>query len=88
MAGSDKRVWWVIKITGYGTFAYYGTKEDAEDKRRAKAEWEGGVGRIEQADPSNTMHRELVNQERTQRQDFRDKGYPGYEEDFPELVVA
>jgi 23S rRNA A2030 N6-methylase RlmJ len=84
---SSVRAWFIIRVTGYGAFAYYGTKEDAEDKRAAKAEWEGGVGRIEQADPTNTMHREMVAQEQKQRVEFRAKGYPGYEEDFPELVA-
>lgn len=41
---SDKRSWWAIKVTGYGTFAYYGTEIEAEDMRDHKTNWEGGHG--------------------------------------------
>lgn len=39
-----KRDWWLINITGYGPFEYYGTKEEAEQAKNDKAEWEGGRG--------------------------------------------
>lgn len=36
---------WKIDVTGYGTFDFDGTEQEAEEMRRHKAEWEGGVGR-------------------------------------------
>lgn len=38
------RVSWLIRIQGYGTFEFYGTEEEAEEMRRHKSQWEGGVG--------------------------------------------
>lgn len=37
---------WIITISGYGSFGFIGTKRQAEDRRDAKAEWEGGSGRV------------------------------------------
>lgn len=35
---------WKIRISGYGTFDFYGTEEEAEGMRINKAQWEGGNG--------------------------------------------
>ena len=83
---ADERCWWIVKVTGYGTFPGYGTKEEAEEKRAAKAEWEGGVGRMEKADRTNRTHREMIQVENEQRRAFRARGNTGYEEDLPELT--
>lgn len=47
----EKRAWWTIDVTGYGTFTIYATEKEADDKRRAKAAWEGGSGRVRAAEP-------------------------------------
>lgn len=46
-----KRLWWTITITGYGPFQFYGTVEEANWEKEAKAEWEGGYGRKRPATP-------------------------------------
>jgi hypothetical protein len=46
----DRRTWWTIDITGYGTFTVFATEAEADQKRRDKAEWEGGRGRKRAAD--------------------------------------
>jgi len=38
------RQWWHIEVSGYGAFPYFGTEDEAENMRRHKANWEGGVG--------------------------------------------
>lgn len=40
-----KKEKWLIYISGYGTFFFDGTRKEAEEMRRHKANWEGGVGR-------------------------------------------
>lgn len=50
-----KRSWWLIHITGYGPFEYYGTDLEADDALRAKAEWEGGSGRKRPATPDEAQ---------------------------------
>lgn len=42
---------WRIRIAGYGTFSFSGTRELAEARMRSKARWEGGVGTMWPADP-------------------------------------
>jgi hypothetical protein len=34
---------WVILVSRYGAFMFYGTEADAEEMRRHKARWEGGI---------------------------------------------
>ena len=38
-----KRKWWLISISGYGDFGFYGTETEAEEMRAHKANWEGGI---------------------------------------------
>lgn len=45
----EQRAWWSINVTGYGRFVYYGTKAEADQMRRDKAEWEGGRGTMRDA---------------------------------------
>ena len=42
---SERRKWWLISISGYGDFGYYGTVKEAEEMRAHKAIWEHGIGR-------------------------------------------
>lgn len=49
-AETNERSWWTIHVTGYGAFTIFATEAEAEDTRRAKAEWEGGRGRKRAAD--------------------------------------
>lgn len=35
---------WNIRVAGYGTFELLGTETEAEEMRRHKSRWEGGVG--------------------------------------------
>lgn len=37
---------WIISIAGYGLFAFRGSEEDAQAMCAAKANWEGGQGRV------------------------------------------
>lgn len=48
---SDSRVWWSINVTGYGRFEYFGNRDEAEEMREHKADWEGGRGTIRKAKP-------------------------------------
>lgn len=41
----DGRSWWTITVSGYGSFAYFGTRVEADTMRKDKADWEGGTGR-------------------------------------------
>lgn len=43
------REWWIIAISGYGKFGFYGSEGEAEEMRAHKAEWEGSVGTKERA---------------------------------------
>lgn len=52
-----KKQWWIISVSGYGTFAFKGTEAEAEEMRAHKANWEGGVGRKRLADPTNINDR-------------------------------
>jgi len=40
----DRR-FWIITGPNYGSFAYYGTDIEAENRRKEKANWEGEVFR-------------------------------------------
>lgn len=35
---------WMIRISGYGTFEFEGTEQEAEEMRANKARWEQGAG--------------------------------------------
>lgn len=35
---------WIITVEGYGSFEFEGTEQEAEEMRKHKANWEGGVG--------------------------------------------
>ena len=37
---------WVIVVGGYGAFLFEGTHAQAEEMRRHKASWEGGIGKL------------------------------------------
>lgn len=40
---TDKTIW-MIRISGYGTFEFEGTEQEAEAQRAHKAQWEQGAG--------------------------------------------
>jgi len=46
------RHWWVIKVAGYGEFAFYGTESEADEMRAHKSQWEGGIATKMPADQS------------------------------------
>jgi hypothetical protein len=41
--------WWTISVTNYGDFQYFGTREQAQERGRSKAQWEGGRYRLKEA---------------------------------------
>lgn len=43
---NSNRSWWLIRVSGYGDFAFWGTKEEAEEVCFHKSQWEGGVGTV------------------------------------------
>jgi hypothetical protein len=47
----EKRIWWMIKVTGYGEFEHFGTEAEAEEMRVHKSQWEGGRGTKRKATP-------------------------------------
>jgi hypothetical protein len=61
------RDWWILSIGGYGEYAVYATKDEAEERKLAKAEWEGGGGRKRRADANKHKDVTLVEQARNQR---------------------
>ena len=58
--------WWIIDVAGYGDFAFYGTEAEAEERRAAKAEWEGGVGKKRLSMPNDPRLRDRKLIERAQ----------------------
>ena len=40
---TDKTIW-MIRISGYGTFEFEGTEQEAEARRSHKSRWERGSG--------------------------------------------
>lgn len=52
-----KRHWWIIAVSGYGEFAFFGTAQVAEQMRAHKANWEGGVGTKRLALPTDEDRR-------------------------------
>jgi hypothetical protein len=57
---SNQRQWWIIDVTDYGDFSFYGTEEEAEDTRFHKAEWEGGKGTMRPANRTYQRDRKLI----------------------------
>jgi len=54
---------WTIWVAGYGTFAFEGTEDEAEEMRTHKARWEGGRGekwRTSNQRPSDLLTEEIV----------------------------
>lgn len=48
---------WRIRVSGYGTFDFTGTREQAEEMRIHKARWEGGTAMKWRADLSRESDR-------------------------------
>lgn len=46
---------WMIRITGYGTYAFYGSRNEAEAECARKSEWERAQGRIWTTDPKTEV---------------------------------
>src|SRR5277367_4642296 len=46
------REWHWLHVSGYGGFAFFGDKDEAEMQLQAKTEWEGGEGYGRTATPS------------------------------------
>jgi len=57
---SETRQWWIIEVVGYGDFSFFGAEEEAEERRAAKAEWEGGIGRKRLASRANAEDRRMM----------------------------
>jgi hypothetical protein len=41
--------WWTISVTSYGAFEYFGTREQADERAKQKAKWEGGRATVREA---------------------------------------
>ena len=41
--------WWTIHVSGSGDWQYFGTYEQARERAREKAEWEGGRARVRES---------------------------------------
>lgn len=52
----EKEVW-IISISDYGDFLFIGTEEEAEEMRKDKADWEGGIGKKER---TGTLKRMII----------------------------
>ena len=57
---SDQRQWWIIYITDYGDFSFYGTEKEADETRIHKADWEGGLGSMRPADTTGAEDGEKI----------------------------
>ena len=44
--------WWNISVTGYGDFQYFGTRKQADERAKHKAQWEGGAAKVREANDS------------------------------------
>lgn len=85
---SDERCWWRIRVTGWGSLIFYGTEQEAAEKRDALADREHGTGLAnERLDPSNRVHREIVEQELAGRRARREKGETEGCADDPPLLA-
>lgn len=51
----NHRLWWRINVGGYGDFAFWGSQAEAEERRRAKAEWEGACATKEPIPESHPL---------------------------------
>lgn len=51
---------WRIRISGYGTFDFFGTEEQAEDRRKSKAKWEGAISSAKWRKTPRTVSEKLV----------------------------
>ena len=51
---NEKRWWW-LDVSGYGDWAFWGTKTEARLALYAKVEWEGTRGRIHKSLPPDEM---------------------------------
>lgn len=60
----NERIWWIISIGGYGKYAFYASKDEAEENRIAKSEWEGQGGRKSKANYNKPGDVALVEQSR------------------------
>ena len=48
-----EKIWWKITVGWeYGSFLYWGTEDEAEERRRAKSRWEGAICRKKPATES------------------------------------
>jgi len=55
---SKKQKWVIIVGNDYGTFMFEGTEEEAEQRRRDKANWEGAVALKRLADENEIKSNE------------------------------
>jgi hypothetical protein len=85
---SDKRVWFLLKVTGYGEIVRYGTATEVEDFRVAEQERTGKVTRtIGRADPGNRTHVERVEKELEVQAELRKNNASSYGDmELPELA--
>jgi hypothetical protein len=51
---------WIISVTGYGSFFFEGTIEEAEEMRAHKADWEGGRGTKRSATPEEIKIKDVI----------------------------
>lgn len=61
---AEQRCWWVIRVTGYGRFGFYGTDSEAEEMLAHKAAWEGGAASKRRADESDPAVLEQISRVR------------------------
>lgn len=54
------RLFWIITVANYGSFAYYGTELEAEVRRKAKANTEGSIAKKRISNPANKEDCNLV----------------------------
>lgn len=53
--------WWVVTVGGgYGSYAVFDTKENAEAMRAAKANWEGAVAQLRHLDQRKPEDRAML----------------------------
>lgn len=69
----NERGWFRIRITDYGSFPYWGTRKEAGERARSKADWEGGrafVKRLHDDDP------EVLKEIESMRKFYQARGLP------------
>lgn len=57
---SERRHWWAIEVTGYGSFAFFGTESEAEEMRLHKASWERGTATKQRAEWNDPLVQKQV----------------------------